>query len=227
MLLQALRRLKRLIRPPIVVGEVSHRCTVTRIGTEYGGWTFNPTLLDTDSVIYSAGIGDDISFDLGLIARFGVTVHGFDPTPKSIEWLRTQSLPANFVVHEYGIAPQDGQVTFYRPENPAHISLSVVERASPTAAVSLPVRELAGIMRELRHSSIDLLKIDIEGSEYAVLEDLVARAIPIKQLLVEFHHRFPGVGADKTQASIDLLESHGYRLFAISPSAEEYSFLKV
>jgi len=197
------------------------------IGTEYGGWTFNPTTIGANSIVYSAGIGEDISFDLGLIDRFGVTVHAFDPTPKSIEWLRTQSLPKGFIVHDYGVAAQDGHLTFYRPENPAHVSLSVVERASPTAALSLPVRELDGIIRELGHSSIDLLKMDIEGSEYAVLADLVARAIPVKQLLVEFHHRFPGVGDDRSQASIDLLERHGYKLFAISPSAEEYSFLKV
>ena len=227
MLLRALRRVKRLLRPPTVVGRVSYECPVMHIGTEYGGWTFNPTLLGADSVVYSAGIGEDISFDLGLIARFGVTVHAFDPTPKSLEWLRTQALPSKLVVHAYGIAPRDGVLTFYRPENPAHVSLSVVERPRPTAAISLPVRELDGIRRELGHSTIDLLKMDIEGSEYAVLEDLVARAIPIRQLLVEFHHRFPGVGDDKTKRAIDLLESSGYRLFAISPSAEEYSFIKI
>lgn len=227
MLLRALRRVKHLLHRPVAVGRVSYRCPVMRIGTAYGGWTFNPTILNAQSIVYSAGIGDDISFDLGLIARLGVTVHAFDPTPKSIAWLRSQALPANLVVHEYGIAPRDGQVTFYRPENPAHMSLSVVERAKPTATISLPVRELTGIMRELGHSAIDLLKIDIEGSEYAVLEDLIAREIPVRQLLVEFHHRFPGIGDDKTRASIDLLESRGYRLFAISPSAEEYSFLKI
>jgi FkbM family methyltransferase len=227
MLLQTLRRIKRAIRPPTVIGSVSYQCPVMRLGSEYGGWTFNPTLLHQGSVVYSAGIGDDISFDLGLIEHFGVTVHAFDPTPKSIEWLRKQSLPKQLVVHEYGIAAQDGQLTFYPPKNPAHMSLSVVERASPTAPVSLPVRELGGIMRELGHSAIDLLKIDIEGSEYAVLEDLVARALPIRQLLVEYHHRFPGVGNTRTQASIELLERHGYRLFAIAPSAEEYSFLKL
>jgi FkbM family methyltransferase len=227
MLLRALRRVKRLLSPSTIVGRVSYECPVMHIGTEHGGWTFNPTLLGPDSVVYSAGIGDDISFDLGLIARFGVTVHAFDPTPKSLEWLRSQHLPAKLVVHEYGIAPQDGRLTFYTPENPAYVSLSVVERASSTGTISLPVRELEGIMRELGHSSIDLLKMDIEGSEYAVLEDLVARAIPIRQLLVEFHHRFRGVGDDKTKAAIDLLETSGYRLFAISPSAEEYSFLKI
>jgi FkbM family methyltransferase len=227
MLLRALRRVKRLLRPPTVIGRVSYECPVMHLGTEYGGWAFNPELLGSDSVVYSAGIGEDISFDLGLIARFGVTVHAFDPTPKSIEWLRSQHLPAKLVVHEYGIAPQNGRLTFYRPENPAHVSLSVVERAMSTATISLPVRELEGIMRELGHTSIDILKMDIEGSEYAVLEDLVARAIPIRQLLVEFHHRFEGVGDDKTKAAIELLESSGYRLFAISRSAEEYSFLKI
>jgi hypothetical protein len=89
------------------------------LGTEYGGWTFNPELLGPDSVVYCAGIGEDISFDLGLIARFGVTVHAFDPTPKSIEWLRSQALPAKLVVHDYGIAPRDGRLTFYTHENPA------------------------------------------------------------------------------------------------------------
>jgi FkbM family methyltransferase len=227
MLIQALRRVKRLLRPPVVVGKVSHKCRVERIGSEYGGWTFNPEGLSPNSVVYSAGIGDDISFDLGLIAQFGVTVHAFDPTPKSIEWLRSQALPMNLIAHEYGLGPRDGELTFFRPENPAYMSLSVVERPSPTTAISLPVRELGGIMRELGHSSIDLLKMDIEGAEYGVIEDLVARAIPIRQLLVEFHHRFPGVGNDKTQSAIDLLERNGYRLFAISPSAEEYSFLKI
>ena len=227
MLLRTLRRVKRLLRPPVAIGKVSYSCQVMTIGSEYGGWTFNPAALDARSVVYSAGIGEDISFDLGLIAHLGVTVHAFDPTPKSIEWLRSQPLPAGFVVHDYGIAARDGHMTFFQPENPAHVSLSVVERASPTAALSLPVRELAGIMRELGHARIDLLKMDIEGSEYGVIEDLVARALPVRQLLVEFHHRFPGVGNHKTQACIDLLESHGYRLFAISPSAEEYSFLRV
>jgi FkbM family methyltransferase len=226
MLLRTLRRVKRLVRPSAVVGKVSYTCPTITIGTDYGGWTFNPTPLGAQSVIYSAGIGEDISFDLGLIKRFGVTVHAFDPTPRSIAWLRAQSLPQGFVVHPYGIGASDGNVTFYRPENSTHVSLSVVERASPTPALTLPVRELAGVMRELGHSVIDLLKMDIEGSEYAVLEDLVARNIPVRQLLVEFHHRFPGIGEDRTRASIELLENHGYRLFAISPSAEEYSFLK-
>jgi len=49
-------------------------------------------------------------------------------------------------------------------------------------------------MRELRHASIDLLKMDIEGAEYDVLADMISQRIPVKQLLVEFHHRWPQIG---------------------------------
>ena len=54
------------------------------LGTEYGGWTIAPERIAEDSVIYSFGIGLDISFDLKLIEQYGAVVHGFDPTPKSI-----------------------------------------------------------------------------------------------------------------------------------------------
>ena len=41
------------------------------------------------------------------------------------------------------------------------------------------------------HSHLDLLKIDIEGSEYDVLEDWVRRDFfPMDQLLVAWHFRW-------------------------------------
>jgi hypothetical protein len=54
------------------------------IGTEYGGY-FWTRPLETSSVVYSFGIGEDFSFEIGLAARYGVTVHMFDPTPRSFE----------------------------------------------------------------------------------------------------------------------------------------------
>ncbi|MEK6701842.1 MAG: FkbM family methyltransferase [Planctomycetota bacterium] len=227
MVVRAMRWIKRLIKPPVVVGRASHSCPTMRLGSEYGGWNFNPELLSKDSVVYSAGIGEDTSWDEALIARYGLTVHGFDPTPKSIRWVKARTMPRGFVLHEFGIAPTDGELIFHAPENPEHVSVSVVERKTQTQRIVLPVRELVGIMKELGHDHIDLLKMDIEGSEYGVIEDLLARKVPVRQLLVEYHHRFQGVGDAKTQASIDLLERNGYKLFKISKSAEEYSFLRV
>ncbi len=38
---------------------------------------------------------------------------------------------------------------------------------------SLPVKTLKTIMKELGHDRVDLLKVDVEGSEYAFLEDAI------------------------------------------------------
>jgi len=38
----------------------------TWYGSPYGGFYVDPTLLDENSVVYSFGIGEDISFDLDI-----------------------------------------------------------------------------------------------------------------------------------------------------------------
>ncbi|HEX3777949.1 MAG TPA: hypothetical protein VHV51_25955 [Polyangiaceae bacterium] len=58
-----------------------------------------PGWLDQDAVVYSFGVACDVSFDQALIAARGVTVHAFDPTPRSIEWVKTQVLPERFLFH--------------------------------------------------------------------------------------------------------------------------------
>jgi hypothetical protein len=43
-------------------------------------------------------------------------------------------------------------------------------------------------MREKGHTKIDLLKVNIEGSEFAILPDILSA--PIRQVIIEFHGRF-------------------------------------
>jgi Methyltransferase FkbM domain len=54
-----------------------------------------------------------------------------------------------------------------------------------TNGTKLPVKRLATIMKELGHTRLDVLKMDIEGDEYDVLRDIAD--IPIRQILVEMH----------------------------------------
>ena len=58
-----------------------------RIGSEYGGWIVPTALLREDWICYCGGVGEDITFDLGLIERYGCTVHAFDPTPRAISFV--------------------------------------------------------------------------------------------------------------------------------------------
>ena len=113
-----------------------------------------------------------------------------------------------------------------RPPPEAHfVSYSAIDsRHASDSVIAAPVHRLTTIMQMLGHKKIDLLKMDIEGSEYAVIADLIASAVPVEQLLVEFHHRRPEVGMGRTRAAIENLHRAGYRLFDVSWSGEEYSF---
>lgn len=59
-------------------------------------FTSTPNLLTNQSVIYSFGIGKDISFDMACSNHHQSSIYAFDPTPKSIKWIKEQKLPANF-----------------------------------------------------------------------------------------------------------------------------------
>lgn len=153
-------------------------------------------------------------------------VHAFDPTPRSIAWLKSQSLPHEFVFHDYGVAAFDGKATFHAPENSRYVSYSAVSSRRSTSFVEAPVWRLETIRRMLGHEHIDVLKMDIEGGEYEVLQDLIVSKPPVKQLLVEFHHRWKDIGLQKTRVTVRNLNQEGFRIFNLSPTGEEYSFIK-
>ena len=206
---------------------IQTRVPVVTLGSEYGAWSICPRGLGADAVTYSAGIGTDISFDLALIERYGVTVHAFDPTPASIAWLETQELPARFSWRQVGLAAYDGQAAFFPPENPEWISHTMLPRGAADArTIQVDVRRVSTLMRERDHTRLDVLKMDIEGAEYDVVDDILASGVEIGQLLIEFHHRFSDVGVERTRRAVTRLNASGYRIFAVSDTGEEYSFIR-
>src|SRR5437899_12167977 len=69
------------------------KCDRRMLGNDGACWYVCPQDLSASSVVYSMGVGEDISFYLDLIQRFGLQVHAFDPTPRSSKLLHTQSVP--------------------------------------------------------------------------------------------------------------------------------------
>ncbi len=224
------RRLRKLVKVALGKEFLVKRdviCVKERFGSDYGGWDVVTTSIDTHSIVYSFGVGEEASFDTALIEKFNLTIHAFDPTPKSIEWVKRQGFSDRFVMHDYGIAAIDGNVSFSPPENPDHVSHTLLDRPSTKAkAISVPVKRLSTIMKELGHDQIDILKMDIEGAEYDVIKDISKSGIRPLQILVEFHHRFPGVGIKRSKEAIDRLRSMGYQLFSVSTTNEEFCFIR-
>lgn len=224
-----LRRVRRLVNQ--LTGRdlrfcVQVRCARERLGSDYGGWVVYPRGISRDSVVYSIGTGEDISFDVAMIERFGVVVQAFDPTPKAIGWLAQHEPTTGFVFHPLGVASYDGQARFVltQAEHVSYHLSTAEERGADT--LEAPVNRLPTIMRTLGHDRVDVLKMDIEGAEYAVIDDLCESHIRVGQLLVEFHHTI-GVGESlaRTRRTVTRLREAGYRIFSISPNGWEYSFL--
>lgn len=55
-----------------------------RLGTEYGGWTIIAEQNLNNSIILSAGLGEDASFDIEFANKYDSKVLIVDPTPKAI-----------------------------------------------------------------------------------------------------------------------------------------------
>ena len=200
------------------------------LGNRYADWTFCPDTLNESSVVYSFGVGEDISFDLQLMKRFHLHIHAFDPSPESLAWIGGQKLPAGFHFYPYGLAATDGEISFAEPADPGIHSLFATHLEEKAAEGLkqhvLPVHRLPTIVQNLGHKKIDILKMDIEGAEYELIEDIVASPVPVSQVLIEFHHRFPYIGVKRTRQAISRLNLAGYRIFNVSATGEEISLIK-
>jgi FkbM family methyltransferase len=231
-LINAARRARSWIKQ-LVGLDLPHRLQVRLgrtllLGNLDADWCICPDGLGPRSVLYSFGVGEEISFDLAMIERFGLTVHAFDPTPRSVEWLQRQRLPGRFLFHPYGLAKVNGELKLYTPENPRHVSYSVVPEPGWTSnPIAMPVHRLDTVAEMLGHRKLDILKMDIEGAEYEVIEDLARSKVEVSQLLVEFHHiHKKRVTKQATAKAIRQLNELGYRVFYISVSGAEYSFIR-
>lgn len=222
------RKLKKIIFRPLHKPMVKEKYLY--LGSDYGGWPVVPSRINSSTVLYSFGVGEDISFDLGMIERFKCAIYAFDPTPKSIDWISSQTLPEQFHFYPVGIGDYDGEAEFFLPVEKDHVSFSMLPAsiASNTEAIFAPIFRLETIMSTYNLPEPGIIKMDIEGFEYSVIEDLVSSNIRPELLLIEFHHgMYEGVTAEHTIQSVRLLVEAGYAIFYVSDSGQEYGLLKV
>jgi FkbM family methyltransferase len=187
---------------------------IARLGSDYGGHSVDLSLLSKNSVVYSFGIGNDVTFDTSIIEHTGCTVHAFDPTTKAVEWIKLQPKINNFFFYDLGLSNFDGIAKFTPPPEAGWVSFS----ENTNGSISFPVKKLSTIMKKLNHNKLSCLKMDIEGSEYGVLKDIIDERIDVDQICLEFHN--------KSEIEIlEYLESIGFLNIYKLTSKEKINFL--
>jgi len=162
-----------------------------------------PTILDCGS-----NIGMSILFFKALYPK--ATIIGFEPASgtfaaleKNVHGNRLQDV----TLHRAAVGGEDGQVAFFETPTSGGLTAST---DSGRGAVGRTVVDQVRLSRFVdRH--IDLLKLDVEGAEFAVLSDLIAsnRLAMIDQMIIEYHHHIREA-EDNLSMFLLMLEANGY-----------------
>lgn len=176
---------KLLGRDPDTGFKINTTHTFTSHGSEYGNWNVPNGMIDSSSVCYCIGAGDDITFDIALNEVYGAEVHTFDPTPKAIEHFN--SLDEDRVTyHPIGVWSEDKTMKFFAPKKKEYISHAITQTQNSDEYFEATCKTVKTIMDELGHTKVDLLKMDIEGAEYEVVASILRDKLDIPILCVEF-----------------------------------------
>ena len=180
----------------------------------YNRLFFAGDLIPQNPVVYSFGVGDEISYELAMISDFNAEVFAFDPTPKVINWVKENVKEPKFNFHPYGLSDVNCTEKFFIPKDQKRVSGSIVVRRGLTEDhfIEVPMKNLITIMNELGHEKIDVLKIDIQGSEFKALPQILESEINFSQLTIAMYNTYFKDGREKVKTSLALLKNKGYLL---------------
>jgi hypothetical protein len=206
------------------------------LGTTYGGWYIpDDFVLSSDSLVVSAGVGEDISFDLALQSRYGCEILLIDPTQRAIKHLQEVhtyykdktpflgNIQSDYISHISPLNPDLRKLTlkpiglwkekdtlkFFYQTNPLYVSQSLIPNLYSSSYSLVPVDRLSRLISK----TPDVLKLDIEGAEIDVLETLFEDNIFPRLLCVEFDLLLKGQDkTNRTHQMIERLMRKGYKL---------------
>ena len=163
--------------------------------------------LNSDSVVFDLGgyLGD---FTQGIVEKFDCNVYVFEPVPEYAKKISQRFIDNEKVkVFAFGLEDKDSKERIYLNNDGS----SVYEVKDIADSVEIEYRNISQFLKENKIKRIDLMKINIEGGEYALLEHLLKtkRIQQIENIQVQFHY-IKNLNAKKRQERIcqQLMRTH-------------------
>jgi len=183
----------------------------------------NYIYLDTinkDSKVLDIGCGFKAEFSCHLIEKYGLKSYGIDPTRKHRVYLKQiEEKYAGLFKHvEIAISKNNSELTFYETqENESGSLLSDHQNIINDTVISYPVvsKNIQTLIADLGLNQVSLIKIDIEGAEYGLLDVVTADTFnKVEQIFIEFHHHaFKKYKRKHTRRIVRKIENIGYSSF--------------
>lgn len=194
-----------------------------RLGTKYGGWWIMSSAIRKDPLLIDCGLGNDISFPIAFLQKFGGRIIGIDPNPAAIDYC-TKHAPNDMEIRPEAFWAQAGEtLTFHLPRPISQlpkgadgVSGSLIASHSYAGESALTVRttSLEEILNTSGYTECDVLKLDIEGAEYEVLKSICnsGQVRMARQLLIEFHHHCTEHTFQDTLDAVAKVQASGFKL---------------
>ena len=203
---------------------------VERIGDDSDSWGIVLEEICCESVILSAGVGHSISFELDLVEKTGARVHLFDPSPTGISTMRTLAQHKAMRQIQFipkALAGSSGQIYLREPDDAIEGSWKAESSSGGKVTIKAEAISVSDYCIENKITSVDLLKLDIEGAEYDVIDDILKAKISIKQICLEFHSKAQ-IGITQTYLHVFWyafkLFLYGYRIAYLTKS--DFTWIK-
>ncbi|MDI1235796.1 MAG: FkbM family methyltransferase [bacterium] len=199
------------------------------IGNDYGFMIVPKGLIKEDASILSFGAGEDIEAEIDLIKQYNCIIQLFDPTDISIQYVQKvktdliakneQNIADKIIFNAAALWKEVGTVKFFKPKEANFVSHSINNIDATDNFVEVPAETIKSIMTRLGLSQVDYIKMDIEGAEYEVLENMLADKINFKAIYLEYHYnRKNSVFQDisKIKHSLEKMAQLGYNVIYCS-----------
>jgi len=160
--------------------------------------------LDETSLVFDVG-GYKGQWTSDICAMYCCSVHVFEPVEEFAEKIKKRfSRNRRVVVHQFGLADKTHTVKIGLDQD----SSSVFKPGKRLVEAKL-VRA-ADFMRENDIQMVDLMKINIEGGEYDLLDHLIdtGYVVRIRNIQVQFHDFVPAAEHRMKKLKASLAQSH-------------------
>ena len=137
------------------------------------------------AIIYSGGVGTNISFDKTLVKAINCKVRLFDPTPESISFMKNKT-SKNLFFYPYAIYQRNKKVKIYFDKYGLVKSNSITNflEFDKKSYYYCEAYNIPFLKKKFKDKTIDILKLDIEGVAIEVIENCFKNNIFPQQILL-------------------------------------------
>jgi len=178
--------------------------------------TFGPS-----SVVADVGCGYEAEFSRHVIDAHGLRAFGVDPTRKHALFLREleKSSHGRFTHLPLAVSRTTGRLTFHESKQNESGSILTAHtniRNDETTAYEVESVSLRELVRRLGTESVAFLKLDLEGAEYDLFEQVDEEDLrPFGQIFLECHHHCTDHTFRETKDLVGRVCRTGFNVFTL------------